>query len=129
MNKNLLKSPRTIAVQMLYSYSINPDQKIIFNKNQFKKFIKDVVNGTIERKEFIDETIEKYLKDDINDIKTDKILKIIIQAAVYELLYVHKNNKKIIISEYLKTAENFVISSQLKFLNAILDKISKLIRK
>tara|TARA_B100000123_G_C25696928_1_gene413507 strand:- start:687 stop:1076 length:390 start_codon:yes stop_codon:yes gene_type:complete len=129
MNKNLLKSPRTIAVQMLYSYSINPDQKIIYNKNQFKKFIKDVVNGTIERKEFIDETIEKYLKDDINDIKTDKILKIIIQAAVYELLYVHKNNKKIIISEYLKTAENFVISSQLKFLNAILDKISKLIRK
>ena len=129
MNKNLLKSPRTIAVQMLYSYSINPDQKIIFKKNQFKKFIKDVVNGTIERKEFIDETIEKYLKDDINDIKTDKILKIIIQAAVYELLYVHKNNKKIIISEYLKTAENFVISSQLKFLNAILDKISKLIRK
>ena len=75
MNKNLLKSPRTIAVQMLYSYSINPDQKIIYNKNQFKKFIKDVVNGTIERKEFIDETIEKYLKDDINDIKTDKILK------------------------------------------------------
>ena len=129
MNKNLLKSPRTIAVQMLYSYSINPDQKIIYNKNQFKKFIKDVVNGTIERKEFIDETIEKYLKDDINDIKTDKILKIIIQAAVYELLYVHKNNKKIIISEYLKTAENFVISSQLKFLNATLDKISKLIRK
>ena len=129
MNKNLLKSPRTIAVQMLYSYSINPDQKIIYNKNQFKKFIKDVVNGTIERKEFIDETIEKYLKDDINDIKTDKILKIIIQAAVYELLYVHKNNKKIIISEYLKTAENFVIGSQLKFLNAILDKISKLIRK
>ena len=129
MNKNLLKSPRTIAVQMLYSYSINPDQKIIYNKNQFKKFIKDVVNGTIERKEFTDETIEKYLKDDINDIKTDKILKIIIQAAVYELLYVHKNNKKIIISEYLKTAENFVISSQLKFLNAILDKISKLIRK
>ena len=122
MNKNLLKSPRTIAVQMLYSYSINPDQKIIYNKNQFKKFIKDVVNGTIERKEFIDETIEKYLKDDINDIKTDKILKIIIQAAVYELLYVHKNNKKIIISEYLKTAENFVISSQLKFLNAILTK-------
>ena len=114
---------------MLYSYSINPDQKIIYNRNQFKKFIKDVVNGTIERKEFIDETIEKYLKDDINDIKTDKILKIIIQAAVYELLYVHKNNKKIIISEYLKTAENFVISSQLKFLNAILDKISKLIRK
>ena len=129
MNKNLLNSPRTIAVQLLYSYSINPDQKIIYNKNQFKKFIKDVVNGTIERKEFIDETIEKYLKDDINDIKTDKILKIIIQAAVYELLYVHKNNKKIIISEYLKTAENFVISSQLKFLNAILDKISKLIRK
>ena len=63
MNKNLLKSPRTIAVQMLYSYSINPDQKIIYNKNQFKKFIKDVVNGTIERKEFIDETIENYLKD------------------------------------------------------------------
>ena len=43
-----------------------------------EKFIKDVVEGTIERKEMIEETIDKYLKEDINLQRTDKILKIIL---------------------------------------------------
>ena len=55
---------------------MNPSTNIEFPKNQYKKFIKDVVNGTIERSEIIEETITKYLNNDI-DLKTDKLLKII----------------------------------------------------
>ena len=35
-------------------------------KNRYKKFIKDVVSGTIERREYLEELIEKHLSDDIN---------------------------------------------------------------
>ncbi len=128
---NLTKNstPRIKIVQKLYSKTLNPDTKIIYNKSQYKKFIKDVTEGTLERKEFIEETIEKLLKDDIDLSRTDKLLKIIIYAAVFELLYKHNNPKKVIISEYLKTSHFFLEKAQIKYLNAILDKLSDLIRK
>ncbi len=122
-------TPRIKIIQKLYSKFINPDEKIIYNKSQYKKFIKDVTEGTIERKELIEETIEKFLKDDIDLKRTDKLLKIIISAAVFELLYKHNNPKKVIISEYLKTSQFFLEDGQIKYLNAILDKLSDLIRK
>jgi N utilization substance protein B len=68
------------------------------------------------------------LSKDINLKRTDKLLKIIIFAAVFELLFIHKNPKNVIISEYLKASEYFLEKVQIKYLNAILDKISKLIR-
>tara|TARA_B100001057_G_scaffold498126_1_gene604204 strand:- start:4059 stop:4454 length:396 start_codon:yes stop_codon:yes gene_type:complete len=122
-------TPRIKIIQKLYSKVLNPDEKIIYNKSQYKKFIKDVTEGTLERRELIEETVEKFLKDDINLKRTDKLLKIILFAAVFELLYKHNNPKKVIISEYLKTSHFFLEKAQIKYLNAILDKLSNLIRK
>ena len=128
---NTIKSstPRVKIIQKLYSNTLNPDEKIIYNKSQYKKFIKDVTEGTIERKELIIETIKNLLKDDIDLKRTDRLLKIIIHAAVFELLYKHNNPKRVIISEYLKTSQFFLEKAQIKYLNAILDKLSDLIRK
>ena len=128
---NVVKNstPRVKIIQKLYSKVLNPDEKIIYNKSQYKKFIKDVTEGTLERRELIEETVKKFLKDDIDLKRTDKILKIIIFAAVFELLYKHNNPKKVIISEYLKTSHFFLEKAQIKYLNAILDKLSDLIRK
>ena len=123
------KSPRVRVIQKLYSNLINPDDKITYTKSQFKKFIKDVTEGTIERKDLIEETIIKHLKNDIDLEKTDKILKIIIFAAIFELLFKHNNPKKVIINEYLHASEYFLEKVQIGYLNAILDKISKVLRK
>ena len=128
INKKSNKSPRIRVIQKLYGSLINPDEAIEYSKSQYKKFIKDVVQGTIERNELIEETILKYLSDDINLKRTDKILKIILFASVYELLFKHNNPVKVIINEYIKTSEFFLEKSQIKYLNAILDKISKKIR-
>ena len=122
-------TPRVKIIQKLDSNSLHPEEKIIYNKSQYKKFIKDVTEGTIERRELIEETIEKFLKSDIDLNRTDKLLKIIIYAAVFELLYKHNNPKKVIISEYLKTSQFFLEKAQIKYLNAILDKLSDSIRK
>ena len=122
------KSPRVKVVQKIYAYLMNPDEKISYPKNQFKKFIKDVVQGTLERRELIEETIALHLHDDLDLKKTDKLLKVIIFAAIFELLFKHNTPVKVVISEYLKTSEYFLEKSQIKYLNAILDKISKKIR-
>ena len=108
---------------------MNPNSEINFPKNQYKKFIKDVVNGTLERSELIEETVNKHLANDIDLKKTDKLLKIILFAAIFELMFKHNNPKKVIISEYLLASEFFLEKVQIGYLNAILDKISKVLRK
>jgi len=122
-------SPRIKVVQKIYNSLMNPDTIIEYPKNQYKKFIKDVVSGTIERSDLIEETIIKHLSQDINLKKTDKLLKILLFAAVFELLFKHNNPKKVIISEYLLASEYFLEKVQISYLNAILDKISKVLRK
>ena len=104
-------------------------KNITYNKSQYRKFIKDVTEGTIERKEYIEDYIIKNLKDDFDLKRTDLLLKMIIFAAVFELLFKHNNPKKVIISEYIKTSQFFLEKSQIKYLNAILDKLSHIIRK
>jgi len=121
-------NPRVIVVQKLYGHHLNKDSELIFPKHKYKKFIKDVVNGTIERKEYIQDLMNKELKDDINENKTELMIKLMIMAALYEFMYMHKIPIKVTISEYLKVADFFVQDSQKSFLNAILDKASKLAR-
>ena len=122
-------SPRIKVIQKIYNSLLNPGAEIEYPKNQYKKFIKDVVSGTLERSELIEETINKHLTNDINLEKTDKLLKIILFAAIFELMFKHNNPKKVVISEYLSASEFFLEKVQIGYLNAILDKISKVIRK
>ena len=125
MNQNSnLQNPRIIVIQKLYGYSLNKDTKIIFPKHRYKKFIKDVVNGTIERKELIEDLINEKLKEYINKNKTELIVKLMLMAALYEFMFMHKTPKKVVISEYIKVSDSFVDKPKKDFLNAILDKIS-----
>ena len=129
MKKNdILENPRVIVVQKLYGYFLNTDTQPIFQKHKYKNFIKTVVNGTIERKDLIQNLLDTELKNDINQYKTELILKLMIMAAIYEFMFMHKIPIKVVISEYLKVSDFFIDSSQKGFLNAILDKVSKISR-
>ena len=127
INKNIL--PRVKVIQKIYGSLMNPDEEIVYPKNQYKKYIKDVVSGTLERIELIEETIIKHLDQDIDLKKTDKLLKIILFSAVFELMYKINTPKNVIISEYIQASEFFLEKAQIGYLNAILDKLSKSIRK
>ena len=99
-------NPRVIVIQKLYGKYFNEDEILTFPKHRFKKFIKDVVNGTVERNEVINEEIKKHLVDDLNMKNLDKVFQVIIKSAIFEFLYKPKTSSKIIINEYLK-ASNF----------------------
>jgi len=128
-NNKQIVSPRIRVIQKLYGNSLNPEAIIEYPKSQYKKFIKDVVQGTIERNDLIEEIVSKYLLEDLELKRTDKLLKIIVFAAIFELMFKHNNPTRVIINEYVKTSEFFLEKAQIKFVNAILDKISKNIRK
>ena len=121
-------NPRVIVIQKLYGKYFNEDENLIFPKHRFKKFIKDVVNGTIERDEVIKEEISNHLDSDLDLKKLDKVFQVIVKSAIFEFLYKPKISSKIIINEYLRASNFFIEDAQTKYLNAILDKISKKIR-
>ena len=121
-------NPRVIIIQKLYGNFFNLEQNITFPKHRFKKFIKDVVNGTIERNDLITEELETNLKEDLILTHLDKLFQVIVKCAVFEFLYKPKTSSKIIIKEYLNASNYFLDISQTKYLNALLDKISKKIR-
>ena len=120
--------PRVIIIQKLYGEFFNDDADLTFPKHRFKKFIKDVVLGTIERDEVIKEEVKNHLSEDLQLTNLDKIFQIIVKSAVFEFLYKPKISTKIIIKEYLNASNFFLEDSQTKYLNAILDKIAKKIR-
>ena len=121
-------NPRVIIIQKLYGQFFNKEEKLEFPKHRFKKFIKDVVSGTLERDEVINEEINTHLSTDLKMIKIDKVFQVIIKCAIFEFLYKTKTSTKIIIKEYLNASNYFIDISQTKYLNALLDKISKKVR-
>ena len=121
-------NPRVIIIQKLYGKFFNDDAELTFPKHRFRKFIKDIVNGTLEREDLINEEIKKNLNSDFNLKKLDKVFQIIIKSAIFEFLYKPQTSTKIIINEYLRASNFFIENSQTKYLNALLDKISKKIR-
>ena len=124
----MLQNPRVIIVQKLYAQEFNKESELIFPRHKYKKLIKDVVLGTLERKELIDETIQQHLSKDLSVKRTEKLLIVLLHAAIFEFLYRPQTSLNIIINEYLNTADFFLKQSQKKYLNAILDKVSKKIR-
>ena len=121
-------NPRVIIIQKLYGSLLNKDNNIDFPKHRFKKFIKDIVNGTIERNDYILEELNNKLGEKFIFKRLDKILQIILKAAVYEFMYKPDLSINIIIKEYLNSSNFFLEDSQTKYLNALLDKISKKLR-
>jgi len=128
MSKEIPQNPRIIVIQKLYGYYLNKESSIIFPTHRYKKFIKDVVNGTIERNELIQNLIINKFKNEINLNKTNLMIILMIKAAIYEFMFMHKTPIKVVISEYLKVSDAFVDDSQKGFLNAVLDKLSKVSR-
>ena len=121
-------NPRVIIIQKLYGKFFNNDEQLTFPKHRFKKFIKDIVSGTIERNDLILEELDKNLGDKFTLKNLDKLFQVILKSATYEFLYKPNLPIKIIIKEYLNASNFFLNNGQTKYLNALLDNIGKKLR-
>ena len=117
---NPRNNPRVIIIQKLYGKFFNEDIEVEFPKHRFKKFIKDIVMGTIELSEKLG---DKFVIENL-----DKVFQTILKAATYEFLFKPNISINIIIKEYLDSSNFFLEDSQTKYLNALLDNIGKKLR-
>ena len=98
-------NPRVIIIQKLYGKFYNEDDDLDFPKHRFKKFIKDIVLGTIERNDHILDELNNKLGDEFVFEKLDKVFQTILKAATYEFMYKPNLSINIIIKEYLNSSK------------------------
>ena len=125
---NPKNNPRVIIIQKLYGKFFNEEDDVEFPKHRFKKFIKDIVLGTIERNELILNELDNKFGNEFIFENFDKVFQVILKAATYEFLYKPNVSINIIIKEYLNSSNFFLDDSQTKYLNALLDNIGKKLR-
>ena len=104
-------NPRVIVIQKLYGKFFNNDEKLIYPKHRFKKFIKDIVSGTIERNDLILEELDKNKFSSNNFLEVNQQLEMVVDQIM--------SSRNINSEKTLSTDEQV-------FLENILSKIEKL---
>ena len=145
MNKILPKTlSRYLAVQAAYNLIISSERDEIINnfnskstlifldfekqikkKNINKSFFLKIFNNFCDKKISIDELISKNLNGKWSLGRLPIVVSAVLSVAVSEIILFPKTSIKIIVSEYLEIAESFHNIDEIKFINAILDKVYK----
>ena len=145
MNKILPKTlSRYLAVQAAYNLIISSEKDEIINnfnskntlifldfekqikkKNINKSFFLKIFNNFCDKKISIDNLISKNLNGKWSLGRLPLVVSAVLSVAVSEIILFPKTSIKIIVSEYLEIAESFHNIDEIKFINAILDKIYK----
>ena len=138
--KSSKRTSRIAAVQTAYQYHITKDDRNTIVENFIKYYIdSDDLYKDIDL--FFFKKLTSHLEDDgINEILTgnlnieyspvlsNMIIRNIVQVAAIEIRF-EKTDIPIIINEFLEISKEFVDQKSVKFINAMLDKVSKQIER
>ena len=97
----------------------NADDKTIMDNHNY---LTDLVNGVRKNQDFLDEMIEKRLKNwTIQRIETTNLL--ILRLATYELYFHEEIDPRIVINEAIELTKHFNNDEASKFVNGVLQGI------
>lgn len=91
-------------------------------------FFDDVVQGVIARRDEIDEIISAKLAEGWALVRLDKTMLQILRAGTYELMARADVPAPAAITEYVDVAHAFFEPREAKFVNGVLDAVSKSVR-
>ena len=120
---------REMAMRILYHVSVFEKAKASYDLDEMfmdiegrnKKFIENIVNEVILKKEELDKKANKYLINwEIN--RLNMVDQAIFEIAIYELIYTD-TPKKVVIDEAINLSKKYSEESVVKMLNGVLDKI------
>lgn len=95
-----------------------------YKKNVNLKFLQDLLKGVIKNIDSINSTIDTTLIGKYTSATIDKFIMCILRLAIYEFQNTDID-KKIIINEYVDIAGEYLDEKGVSFVNATLDKLSK----
>jgi N utilization substance protein B len=123
---------RTAVIGLLYAYDLGNTNIADFSdeileeskiRNKQRLFSNELFSGTIKNLDMLDREIESHLNEwDYKDI--GKVEKAIMRLGAYEIL-VAQTDRAIIINEAVELAKKLADDKSPKFINGVLDAISK----
>lgn len=130
------RKSRIIAFQAIYSWDVSGES--LDNLTQFSwvdskenldeselTFSRLLIAGTIENIEKVDELIKSHLSENWSFDRLNKVTLSILRISIYSLVFQKEIAPSIVIDEAISIVKEFGPQDSFKFINAMLDKISK----
>lgn len=152
MNKEKNKSDnalrrfaRLAAVQGLYQIALSPepaetllrrfceDPSVLLQEEQTVIAVDGelfgmIVSGVNAHQAELDAMIAGALDAKVSADRLELLLKAILRAGTFELLYCPKTNEGVIVNDYIDVAHGFFNSKEPALINAVLDRLAKKLR-
>ena len=90
-----------------------------------KPLFRDVVEGTVARKEELEQTLTGALAEDWTWARVDRLVRAILLAGAYELIHRTDVPPKVAINEYVEIAHAFYDQGEPNFVNSVLDRVAR----
>lgn len=129
------RKAREYSVQAIYQWQMSGsllndiEAQYLTTMNARKvdtEYFQELFNGVLTNLDDMDRALEPALERDLDDI--DPVERAIIRLAAYELIHRIDIPKKVVINEAIELAKTFGATDGHKFVNGVLDKISKTLR-
>lgn len=90
-----------------------------------RPLFKDVVEGAVSHKDELEKTVTAALAEDWTWARVDRLVRAILLAGTYELLYRKDVPARVVINEYVEIAHAFYEHSEPTFINSLLDRVAR----
>lgn len=136
MKLSARRAARALAVQAVYSRlfseaTIGEIEAYCLSAGQYQKvdsdFFRAIFEGTIEKQNIIDETITPLLDRPFNELTPMELS--ILRVSTFELLFRPDVPYRVVINEALELTKMYGASEAFKFVNGVLDQVSKTCRQ
>ena|SRR3990167_4347787 len=136
MKPKTRRNARQFALQAIYQWqhTANSANEIITylqESDDFKdvevEYFKELVYGVLNHVQELDKQFEKYLDRKITELNPVELA--VLRLATYELIYRIDVPYKVVINEALELTKIYGSVEGFKYVNGVLDKIAKEIRK
>lgn len=135
MKKTIIgrRKTREKIIQFLFQTDFNPEpieQALLdfWSQNKLSKkemiFAENMINGVLEKKEFLDTKLSIYLKN-WNTDRLGSIDRVVLRLALYEMMFCDDIPPIVAINEAVHFAKDLSSFQSGRFVNGILDKIRK----
>ncbi len=129
MKEQIDATPASIAHQFkehhLFHVPTQMSTEVEPDHAYFEKLIKSIPDVMEE----IDEKIADYLSEQWTVAKLPSVMRNLLRSGVYELMYEPLVPTPVVINEYVELGRSFVTEKDVKFINGLLDKVSKIVRR
>lgn len=127
---------RHFALQAIYQWQMTGDKAAEIEKQFLEdqpirgtdlEYLHDLIAGVVENYEELDELFSPFTSRPLDDL--DLVDKAILRLATFELTYRQEIPFKVVINEAIELAKSFAQQDSHKFVNGVLDKVVKSMKK